>query len=67
MRILLKNTNGQFVKLEGDWTQDLANARDFSSTNDALKYCQTHKGLGLIMVLKFPDPRYDVEVDEVCD
>jgi hypothetical protein len=67
MRILLKNANGEFVRREGDWTHDIEGARDFASTHDALRYCQTHKGLGLIMVLKFPDPKYDVEVDEVCD
>lgn len=67
MRVVLKNANGDFVKQEGDWTHEQSNARTFTSTHEALKYCQSHKGQGLIMVLKFADPKYDVEVDEVCE
>jgi hypothetical protein len=63
MRILLKNCEGEFVKAGDGWTEKEIDARYFGSMQEALGFCDSHPGL--IMVLRFPDPKYDREVADL--
>jgi hypothetical protein len=64
MRILLKNCEGEFVKAGDGWTENETEARHFGSMQQALDFRQSHPGL--IMILRFPDPKFDREVADLC-
>ena len=51
------------MKAGDGWTEKEIDARYFGSMQEALGFCDSHPGL--IMVLRFPDPKYDREVADL--
>lgn len=61
MRVLLQQeTNGCYVRPDGDWTESAAEAKDFLSSSQAIDYCVARRLQGLQLVLKFEEQHYDI-------
>jgi len=67
MKILLKKAEASdFLDGEEHWTRDPKKAQDFHSAQNAMQHCQAHHYTGLDIILKFPDSRYDVVLENCC-
>ena len=67
MRVLLKlPANGMFLKDSNYWTNISANAMDFKTVPAAMDYSLIHGFQGASIVLKFVNPRQDVELNNCC-
>ena len=69
MNILIENCKThQFLKTLGTWTSNLAEAKFFQNSTEALKFCNEHEIPKAQILLKFSDARYDVKlpVSEEC-
>ncbi len=63
MRTLLRSTkNGLFYRAEGDWTGDMAAARDFGSSARAIQLAFEWRLHDVEVVLAFEDPRYNISM-----
>ena len=61
MRILLQQKEtGLYFKDIGAWTREAAEAMDFLSSTSAIDFCALNKILGVQLVLKFEEQRYDI-------
>jgi hypothetical protein len=61
MRILLQQeSNSLYVKGDGNWTGNAAEANDFRSSSLAIDYCVRHRLSGLQLVLKFDEQHFDI-------
>ena len=64
MRVLLQQKNsGLFLKKEGVWTGNAAEASDFVSSSQAIDYCVSHHLSDLQLVLKFDEQNYDIVLE----
>jgi len=67
MKILLKQLRtGRFLRDMDRWTADSAEALDFKTTPAAMDYSRIHSYGGISIILKFVDPRYDLELINCC-
>ena len=63
VKVLLKQSTGKKFLSEGDeWVDDEINARDFRNSVAAMEYSRTHSTGNTVILLKFHDPRYDLEL-----
>jgi len=70
MKILVQNClTHLYLKSLTEWTADAAEARTFSSSENALLYCAKHEIAAVQIVLKFEPDRYDITVPitEECE
>jgi hypothetical protein len=67
MKVLLKRAgDGSFLKDSNRWTDDFAEALDFKTTPAAMDYSRVHGFRGMLILLKFVDARYDLELEHCC-
>jgi len=67
MKVLLKQPgNGMFLRDSNRWTGRCAEAMDFKTTPAAMDYSRMHGFHGTIIVLKFDDASYDLELRNCC-
>jgi hypothetical protein len=67
MKVLLKQfATGKFLKAPGLWTSDSANAIDFKTAPAALDFSHSHGYRSTVIVLKFADGRYDMDLKNCC-
>ena len=67
MKVLLKRTgDGRFLKDSGRWTDDSAEALDFKTTPSAMDYSQIHGFRGMLILLKFGNAQFDLELKNCC-
>jgi hypothetical protein len=63
MKVLIQNPlTLSYFRAERKWTADPGEAWDFKDSRNAARYCAENDMLGLEIVLKFPDERYDVHM-----
>ena len=70
MKILVQNChNHLFLKTLAEWTPEPAEAKDFSSSENAITFCSEHQIPAVQVVLKFDYERYDIKVPitEECE
>jgi hypothetical protein len=68
MRILLQQKDtGFYFKEVGEWTGNLADARDFLSSTEAIAFCTAKRISGVQIVLKFDQQLYDIVLPMVAD
>lgn len=61
MRILIQQKEtGLYFKDISVWTRNPAEAMDFLSSTSAIEFCATNKIVGIQLVLKFEEQRYDI-------
>lgn len=64
MRVLLQQKNsGLFVRGDGVWTGNAAEAIDFFSSSQAIDYCVGRRLNGVQLVLKFDDQQMDIVLE----
>lgn len=67
VKILLKQAStGWFFTPAGDWVGEAGGALDFKTTPAAMDYSINHGFNDTVIVLKFPDKRYDMELEDCC-
>ena len=63
MKILLKQRTGKkFLGDRDEWVDDEADARNFQNSVAAMEYSRTHETGKAVILLKFHDSRYDLEL-----
>src|SRR6476646_9944804 len=63
VKVLLKQRTGKkFLSEHDEWVDDETNARDFRNSVAAMEYSRTHSTGNTVILLKFHDPRYDLEL-----
>jgi hypothetical protein len=63
MQILLKHSqSGLLVNQAGGWTAKAREALSFQSTLAAREYCRKHVHHGTRLVVRFKNPRHDMEL-----
>lgn len=61
MRILLQQKDtGLYLKDDGAWVRQSAEAMDFVSSTAAIDFCVLNKVRGVQLVLKFEEQSYDI-------
>ena len=64
MRVVIqKNTTESYLKPEGEWGQNLAEAQAFKSGYDALEYCFARELRDVRLRFCFDDSRFDTFVE----
>ena len=70
MKILVQNClNHLYLKSLSEWTPEVSDARNFSTSENALAFCNEHQIPAVQVVLKFDYDRYDIKVPitEECE
>lgn len=63
MKVLVRDCRSQrYVKNDEHWTDNLFEAREFSSSVAAVNFCVLHRVEKAEIVLKASDDRYDVHL-----
>jgi hypothetical protein len=63
MRVLLRNLKtGLLLKSPGNWTHKASEALNFDSSRDAHSYRHRKRCLHTSVILRFRNPRHDVEL-----
>ena len=63
MKVLIQNPMTlSYLAGDSKWTRRSEEAVDFSESRKAAAFCFEHRLLDMQIVLKFPDPRYDVQM-----
>jgi hypothetical protein len=66
-RIVIQHRiTGMYLKALGNWTQFEPEGFNFSSTSSALLFCLRHQLTPTVIVMKFGEQRYDIQLP-VCD
>jgi hypothetical protein len=66
-RIVIQHrVTGMYLKALGNWTQFEPDAFSFSNTSSALLFCLRHHLSPAVIVMKFGEQRYDIQLP-VCD
>lgn len=68
MKVLLqRKETSEYLKEDGVWTRDPAEATDFLSSTKAIEYCVAKKVSGVHLVLKFEEQHYDIVLPVVTE
>jgi len=68
MRILLQQKDtGYYLIGGGAWTGNVADARDFLSSAEAIKFCVANRISGVQIVLKFDQQLYEIVLPMVAN
>jgi len=63
MKVFIQHEEtGHYFKDSGHWVKDEKNAQSFEGSLQAIDYCFENKIENVIIVLKFGDPKYDIEL-----
>jgi hypothetical protein len=64
MRTLIRDVKtGMFYDSDGHWTAEREDARDFGGTFQAISFAAEKRLHGVLVVLAFDNPDYDVVID----
>ena len=70
MKILVQNClNHMYLRSLSEWTPEVSEAKEFSTSEKALAYCNEHQIPAVQVVLKFDYEQYDIRVPitEECE
>ena len=63
MKILVQNClNHLYMKSPNDWTDDVAEAQSFTTSENAIEFCAKHRVPAVQIVLKFDIDHFNITV-----